>query len=297
MLGTDTSLNILLKEIRDTREELRNLISASEAKILLKVEGLNEKVRKLEQENAELKNTVERLDKLSRKRNIVVYGIGGKAGEVSVEDICTKLNTLLGTSIVGEQIEDVYPLGRADDSPLKVEFLHHSTKTKVLKNCGRLKGTRVIVAHDLTRNQRENIRILRGHLHREKSAGKRCYIKGEKLVVNGKSLSVNDVLRLEVEGNRRKTISAPSTPTGLTRQSGVEDLLEAAASGLKLGKEPEQDSGGCEEATTLASKSSAQDMKLKKGAIPKEVDNEKNSGLPSLRHRREMRSGSTSSRK
>lgn len=55
------------------KSEFKNFIEASEVKLSLKMEELNNKVNKLDNENIALKNKVEQLEQNHIKNNLIIF--------------------------------------------------------------------------------------------------------------------------------------------------------------------------------------------------------------------------------
>lgn len=78
-----------------------------------------------------------------------------------VEYICTELRQLLGIDIIDTDINDIYPLRKDINKPIKVELMSYLKKTYIIQNCYKLKGTNISIAQDLTdiqRNEAINIK-------------------------------------------------------------------------------------------------------------------------------------------
>ncbi|KAG5900275.1 hypothetical protein JTB14_000802 [Gonioctena quinquepunctata] len=60
----------IIEEIQQNRVELKNAIEASEARIQLRIEESNERIRQLETENSILKLEIEKLERQQKKGNI-----------------------------------------------------------------------------------------------------------------------------------------------------------------------------------------------------------------------------------
>lgn len=210
------SLTSIHEAIIGIKNELKNAIEASEARVLLKLETVNKKVTKLEKENKQLKDKIEILERQHKRNNIIIFGINKPAHEISAEYICHEINSLLEINLVEEDISDVYPLGRTANRPIKVELLSQLKKKSIIRNCNKLKGKNVSIAHDLTLAQREEAKILRKHLLvARETEENRCYIKGNKLIINNIPYTTRDLEQLqEVEEHtsKKETNSAPPTP-------------------------------------------------------------------------------------
>lgn len=213
MIDLDAALKNIKEEILNTRKDIKNCIEASETRLLMKIEQLKNTISNLEKENSELKEEVEYLKRGQIKKNIVIFGLNKKREEIRAENLCQDLKELVGVDLEVSDFGDIYPLGKVDNCPIKIEFNSNLKKREVLKNCNRLKGKNISIANDLTQTQREEIKILRKHLFlaRQDEKFKDCFIKGNKLFVNGAIYGIEDLEKHETF--EPKTNSAPSTPT------------------------------------------------------------------------------------
>lgn len=213
MLELDAAVKNIKEEILNTRIDIKNCIEASEARLQLKIEQLKNTVSKLEKENTELKEEVENLKRVQNKKNILIFGLKKKREEITAEGLCKDLKELLGVDLKGSDFGDFYPLGKSDNCPIKIEFNSNPKKREVLKSCNKLKGKNISIANDLTHNQRQEFKILRKHLFlaKQEEKYKDCFIKGNKLIVNGIAYGIEDLERDENLEPRHN--SAPSTPT------------------------------------------------------------------------------------
>ncbi|CAH1114790.1 unnamed protein product [Psylliodes chrysocephalus] len=174
-----------MEQLRDDliqiENRIRNAIEASEVKILMKLELVNEKVKKLEKENLELQHKIELLERNSKKTTSYYF----------------------------------YQLGKLERSPIKVEFVSTFTKIDILRNIKKLKGTNTTISPDLTKTQQERNKILRNHLRGiRQTTQDHCYIKGEKHR-NNTAYRVEDTIQMEGSYNSiviQQSNSAPQTP-------------------------------------------------------------------------------------
>lgn len=224
----DTNITIkeIYGEILRNRTELKNLGEASEARILLKLETLNDKINNLEIENQQLKDRVELLDREVKKNNLIIFGLEETSESVSIEYICQKLQTLLGIEIHQSDVRDVYRLGKSKNNPVKIEFVSQATKKLVLKNCRQLKGTNISVTHDLTLKQREEGKKLRKHLSRFKeNSSNKCTIKGNKLFVKNKTYTIDQLE--EAEDGAPILQENNTSPVSNRREQNNEDIQQS----------------------------------------------------------------------
>lgn len=101
----DISINKVLVEIKESKEELKNLIIASETRLQLKIEELTSKLLQLEEENTDLKSKVEYLERQSKTKHIVIFGLNKEANELSVDVVCKEIKNLLDVKVEQSEIQ------------------------------------------------------------------------------------------------------------------------------------------------------------------------------------------------
>lgn len=208
--------NEILNEIIKSRNELKNLIEATETRLLLKIEEEKQKINKLTQENESLKLKVEHLERESKKKNLIVFGLNKPSEEITPEFIINEIKQLVDVEINQSEISDLYTIGRGQNRPVKIELTNNFRKSLILKNCFKLKGTHIKIANDLTLKQRQEGQILRKHLNLARLDGnnRNCFIRRNKLIVDDISYSPEELEKNETEEDaaHSKPNSAPSTP-------------------------------------------------------------------------------------
>lgn len=209
------TLGELLKEIQRNRSEIKNAIEALDSRLLLETEYLKSKNQELERENQILKEEIEQLRRESVKNSIVIFGSEIVKKKSTVEDICALINDLVEVDVKPSEINNFYTLGNNTNVPLKIDFANYWKKTEVLRNSYKLKGRKDInISPALTGRQRVEGKVLRKHLFlARQDKQENCYIKGNKLYVQNQIYTVEELLKLEDSGDKRKINSAPSTPT------------------------------------------------------------------------------------
>ncbi|KAK9871588.1 hypothetical protein WA026_012968 [Henosepilachna vigintioctopunctata] len=177
----------LLNEIINVRKDLKEFIATSEARILSKLDILQQKIREVEEENTSLKARIEKLEKQSRRKNLIVFGLNKKPEDITLKSVCETLGPLLNEDISERDITDLYPLGRNQNCPVKLELRSTFKKRSLLAKGKNLKGTNIAISLDLTDLERQENKILRKHLQieRARSTSDRVYIGGNKLFVGG----------------------------------------------------------------------------------------------------------------
>ncbi|XP_044750293.1 uncharacterized protein LOC123310727 [Coccinella septempunctata] len=210
------TLESIYEELSKIKGEILNTVKASEARLLMSITALNARVHELDEDNRRLRAEVEELKRRERKNCVVVFGHAIERKALTLESICGWLKALLGIQVEYRDISDFYTLGRKESSPLKIEFATYWLKQKVLKSCRNLKGTGVVITADLTEMQREEYKILRRHLLLAKQDTRNeCFIKRDRLVINGEAYNVAELERRQIEMSYREEArpsSCPATP-------------------------------------------------------------------------------------
>lgn len=213
---TSNEIKQIIDEIQQNRSELKNAIDASEARIQLRIEESNTKIRQLEAENTTLKNTIEKLNRQLISNNIIIFGLNKERYEISFEYLHGELKSLLGVEVSENQIKNISCLGSQKNCPVKIELVSKFTKRKIFANCKNLKGTNISISNDLTAQQRKDLAVLKKHLKKYRQNGnKQSFIKGNKLVIEGREFTIEELL--EIEGrealDEEERRSDPATPT------------------------------------------------------------------------------------
>ncbi|KAJ8934261.1 hypothetical protein NQ314_013483 [Rhamnusium bicolor] len=213
----DITSTQIYDEIIKNRTEIKNKIETSEAKLLMKVEELTNKLKQVQTENCMLKEQIETLTRNSKKNNFLIFGLKQQPTEVTSDYICQKIKHRLNVDVTETDLNDFYTLGNSKNSPIKVELISHLKKKTIARNWHKLKGSNITIAHDLTPQQRTENKILRKHLQLAKQDGKICYIKKNRLHVNNETYCAEDLFELEnqKENSECKPNSIPATPIPL----------------------------------------------------------------------------------
>lgn len=214
----DVTNKQILEEIQRNRTELKNVIKESEARLLLIIESLSNKINTLEKENLNLKDKIELLERNQKQNNIVIFGLNKKSDEVTVENICQEIKTRLDINLTEADVNNIYSLGKSENSPVKIELVSLLKKKNILKNCHRLKGSNISVTQDLTLKQRQENKILRRHLRKSRENKQyRSYIKGDRLYINNVPYTSRELEKLEDIPENITGIEENNTPRTLSQ--------------------------------------------------------------------------------
>ncbi|KAG5897685.1 hypothetical protein JTB14_011495 [Gonioctena quinquepunctata] len=115
-------------------------------------------------------------------------------------------------------------MGNHLNCPVKIEFVSNLLKKHVLENGKKLKVTNISISH-------EDLKILKKHLHLHRQDDtKRSYIRGNKLIVNGKHYSVEQLVEIDQhKEEENNTKSAPATPIQYFREPNAQCCMGSAS--------------------------------------------------------------------
>ncbi|CAG9865138.1 unnamed protein product [Phyllotreta striolata] len=187
----------IFRDIEGINRTLGSSIEALETRLLVKFGYQNKKIRELQELNEHVQSDLEALERQLRSSNILVYGLG--RAEPSRTTVCDALKRLVRVDVKPSDIKNAYYMGKSETSPLKVEFSCYRTKMAVLKNGGYLRGTGVKITEDLTKKQRDELKVLQNYCNKEKQKGiyKRCFIVGNKLVLDNQTYTYEQLGQID----------------------------------------------------------------------------------------------------
>lgn len=178
----------MMQELRTIREEQRAYTQE-----LKKVKETNEMLTK---ENIELKNDIkiinnklENIDRQNRRSNLVIQGLNiANNGEDSIRDeielfIKTNLDVEVKIQKARKLANGMYwiQMGNTDD------------KYMVMKNKSKLRGQKIYINEDMSKEQREIQKKIEIHAKEERKDGKKVKIGYKKLIINGEKWNWNPI--------------------------------------------------------------------------------------------------------
>lgn len=165
------------------------------------------KIQSLEEENQLLRNQVNQLDRKSRQKNLIFYGLSCRVDEVE-QRVKKTLEENLQVEVAQHAISDIHKLGKDQKSPILLELNSRIVRLNILHKASKLKGTGISISPDYTLEEREQRRILVRRMKESIEEGNNARIRGNKLVIDNKQLqqvvdenrAQTDLVRPEVQG-------------------------------------------------------------------------------------------------
>lgn len=196
-------LKELRKMMREVIQELRN--NTQEIKELK--EEIQKKEERWASEKVELVNRIKKLEdreekreKEQRKNNIIIKGMGltENENEQSIKDLIKKS---IGVDTV---IKRVYNINKKEEwKIILAEVETWEQKREIMLHKNKLKGTKIYIENDLTKEERriqtELVKIAKD----EREKGSRVKIGYKKLVINNVSYEWNEMERGVTETDRK----------------------------------------------------------------------------------------------
>lgn len=110
---------------------------------------------------------------------------------------------VLEVHVDSESIGDIYQIGKT--KTVILELNSFKKKTELLKNGNKLKGSGVFISPDLTREDRLLHKALYHHLKEARSRGKNPQIRGNKLIVDGRAYTLEELEVTRANGTEGST--------------------------------------------------------------------------------------------
>lgn len=179
----------ILAELRSMRSEhIQNHNEVMTKLVTMEADNKNMDVRMEKQEKK-----VDTLDKNAKKRNLVIYGIPEKEGELYTDIfniVMDLMNQRMGINLKPQELDDFFRIGKRGNTqkvrPILLKMVSYWKKREILSQTVKLKGTKIFIANDLTTEEAEEMKQLRIEKRELQSKGHQVTIKGKQLVIDGK---------------------------------------------------------------------------------------------------------------
>lgn len=167
-----------LMEANDKQtQEITHYIESSNRQITQRIENIETNL-------LELKKRTKALDRKLRRNNIVVFGLKVEKSDL-LKNSLQKLNSLLNTFFTWSDINNIYLVGKDQDSRIVIEFLSFLKKQAIFSNIQKLKGTGVGIVNDLNIEDQKEQKSIKETSQASKTQNHNVIIRGNKLEING----------------------------------------------------------------------------------------------------------------
>lgn len=184
------------------------LIRVCEVNNVCEIVRLKEDNELLRKENNDQNEKIRRIMRGLRARNVVFEGVEERQDEMNAENLVHKI--IVEKLAIDCKYDDIACAERLGSQgnysrPIHVRFRNESIRNIVMKNRKKLKGSTIFIDEDFTPEVREERRMLREILKKEKQAGQNGYIKYDKLIIDNESHTAKDINKATMTLN--KTVS------------------------------------------------------------------------------------------
>lgn len=204
----DTKMQGHVSSINNNMVELERNINGN---IDQKFQVMNNKVETLHAENQELKETLEKQNNrietleskdkgIDRSVNIVIYGVKDQYYHGVLNKI---IQTVRGieVDITKYCVKGIFKIGRKkwnEDGPVRVSFISNILRNDIMRNKHKLKNNQngIYIREDLSESDRNTRSKLLTYSLEAKTQGKKVFMKNDKLVIDGKTWSLQELEEL-----------------------------------------------------------------------------------------------------
>lgn len=174
-------------------DEIKQMIFAMNANMDKKFENMEKKFEELKidiigikQSNEEALKRIEKVETETIKRNIIIFGMDEV--ENNLGELKDMLVTVFGRMIKNfseNDIDFVYRLGKKSEKarPIKMGFVNWWKKAEILRNRKELKGTKIYVEEEISKEMLEENKKLIPKMKEERQKGNKAIIRNGKLIV------------------------------------------------------------------------------------------------------------------
>ena len=188
-------------------EELATILESFKDEVLASIKGIDAKIKGLFDLNKEIEGRlkaveakISHLEDYSRRENLLFFGIADEKDETA-EACESKVMEIVRDKLgIHKEIEfqRVHRLGRhrratrgVNARPIIVRFLRAKDRDLVLRNAFKLKDQGVSLSEDFCQQTRDKRKMLLPHLKNAKKSGKKAFLRGDSLIIEGSSYSVD----------------------------------------------------------------------------------------------------------
>lgn len=191
--ANERQTSVLKADVAELKSEIKTEIA--DIKNILTEES--NKRKELEIRQNQIEERIARIEKLARKNNIVIFGLQPREENLLSYTI-EQLNQHLNVNINALHINNLFSLGKNQNNPpVLVQFTSFLTKLEVLKQSKNLKGTGIHISEELSKEERENRKVLVKHQKQARGKNLNAYIRNNKLIINHEAFTAEELENIE----------------------------------------------------------------------------------------------------
>lgn len=179
----------ILEAIKSLRSGMQEDMKQMRVSVEGKIDEVKIEVGKMETKLENQDTRIHQMEKETRKRNIIIYGIEEKEEENIKDTVQSFLRNTMEIEIKPEEIDDFYRMGKRTSNknrPIMLKLLTNWKKQEIIRSTGKLRGTKIFIDQDLTAKEIEEKRRLLPIMLNYRRNGHYATMRGSLLYVNGK---------------------------------------------------------------------------------------------------------------
>ncbi|KAG5864350.1 hypothetical protein JTB14_014471 [Gonioctena quinquepunctata] len=175
-----------------------------------------------------LKEKCSFLERKVKSNNIVIFGIEMRENENLCNKTLSVINENFGLNLNQDHLNDVYKLGKGKNARVLLEFVSHLNKRKLFQNpqnLGNFREKGLSISDDLSKDDREELNVLKYHLKIARSQNHVAKIRGLKLFINDKSYTADKLRKLvnnqEISAEEENSEDIQEVSSNLARNTQI----------------------------------------------------------------------------
>lgn len=169
-----------------------------------------EKINKLEQDIADIKEDIGTTNKTQRQNNIIIFQTKFKEGNL-LDFALNLLNSKLGLNITERDIDNIRLIGRENDKQgILIQFISFLKKLDVLKKCNKLRGSDIVITEHLSQEERDQRKKLFQYMKDARRKNLKAHLFRQKLFIEGEAYTYKDTINGNLESILAQTHHTPT---------------------------------------------------------------------------------------
>ena len=167
---------------------------------------LNQENRNLRNQNKQLSDRLDRLESYSRRHNLIFFNVEENSldPEMKVRRILQSMGIADANDVVFDDLHRLGPLIRNKTRPIIFRLVRLSDRNRIWEARRKLKTTKYIISEDFPESYQKQRSFLKPVLSLAKSKGLKATLIANKILIESKSYSVDQIKDLPPDLNPEK---------------------------------------------------------------------------------------------
>lgn len=207
--------NEIKNEITHIKNEMENYNQTTS--------DLQRRVHLIEREHLTQKNVILHLERKLRRNNIIMFGVPDTQNKSLLDVVLDIIVQQLEVDLEKQEVNNVFRFSKNKKTgprPVVLELTTYWKKQQIMRNKARLKGGSVIIADDLSEDDRIKRRVLYRHYVAAKNSGQSARLFPNGLQIDGEYRTYDYLKKVAIQGGS-DDLANPSitlTPNTLTSE-------------------------------------------------------------------------------